>query len=144
MAAAAPVVRAAGALQSHETSNVNSIAQKAAIAALTGTQTPVSAMLAEYEMRRDRLMGWLAEEPRLRSVTPRGAFYLFPNIEAFLSPSCPTSLEFADRLLRAEHVVTTAGEAFGAPGFIRLSYAASLDRLHEGASRLIRFARTLA
>jgi aspartate/methionine/tyrosine aminotransferase len=139
------VVQAASALQSHETSNANSITQKAAVAALTGSQACVAEMLAEYERRRDALIGFLAEEPRLRSVTPRGAFYLFPSVEAFLSPDgCPTSLEFADRLLRDEHVVVTAGEAFGAPGYVRLSYATSMETLRDGATRLIRFARRLA
>jgi aspartate aminotransferase len=141
---AAPVVQAAGALQSHETSNVNSITQKAAVAALTGPQDVVSAMLDEYRVRRDRLITWLAEEPRLPAVVPAGAFYLFPSVEAWLSPSgCRTSIEFAERLLAAEHVVVTPGEAFDSPGFIRLSYATSLDRLQEGAMRLIRFARSL-
>jgi aspartate aminotransferase len=139
------VVSAANALQSHETSNASSITQKAALAALTGSQACVADMLAEYHVRRDQLMAWLADEPRLRAVTPRGAFYLFPSVSGFLSPDgCRTSLEFADRLLQAEHVVLTAGEAFQAPGFVRISYAASLDRLREGATRLIRFARTLA
>jgi aspartate aminotransferase len=139
------VVQAANALQSHETSNANSIAQKAVVAALTGPQAPVAAMLAEYAVRRDTLLGWLAEEPRLAAATPRGAFYLFPSVEAFLSPAgCPTSLAFADRLLAEEHVIVTAGEAFSAPGYVRLSYATSLDRLREGATRLIRFARRLA
>jgi aspartate aminotransferase len=102
-------------------------------------------MLAEYAVRRDTLLGWLAEEPRLAAATPRGAFYLFPSVEAFLSPAgCPTSLAFADRLLAEEHVIVTAGEAFSAPGYVRLSYATSLDRLREGATRLIRFARRLA
>jgi aspartate aminotransferase len=139
------VAAAAGALQSHETSNANSITQKAALAALTGPQDCVSEMLAEYQDRRDQLVGWLAEEPRLSVVIPHGAFYLFPSVQAFLSPdACPTSLTFTERLLREEHVVMTAGEAFDAPGYLRISYAASLDRLREGATRLIRFARKLA
>ena len=75
-------------------------------------------------------------------VKPRGAFYLFPSVQAFLSPNgYKTSLDFADDLLREEHVVTTAGEAFDTPGYVRLSYATSMDRLREGATRLIRFAR---
>ena len=140
-----PVIQALNALQSHETSNVNSITQKAAVAALTGPQQCVEEMCREYQQRRDQLMSWLAEEPRLPCATPAGAFYLFPDVSAFLSPErIRTSMEFADALLRDEHVVTTAGEAFDAPGFIRLSYAASLDRLREGATRLIRFARRLA
>ncbi len=144
IAASKPVASAANALQSHETSNVSSIAQKAAEAALTGPQACVDEMLAAYTQRRDQLIAWLAEEPRLDVVVPQGAFYLFPSVRAFLSPNgCATSLDFALTLLHEEHVVTTAGEAFGAPGFIRLSYATSLDRLREGATRLIRFARSL-
>jgi aspartate aminotransferase len=137
-----PVIQAANALQSHESSNVNSITQKAVVAALTGSQQCVADMLAEYKQRRDRLVAWLGEEPRIRCSVPRGAFYLFPDIRAFLAPEgYPTSLEFSDTLLREEHVVTTPGEAFDAPGFLRLSYATSLDRLREGVTRLIRFAR---
>ena len=137
------VIAAANALQSHETSNVNSIAQKAALVALTGSQQCVADMLAEYKRRRDQVLTWLAEEPRLRCVTPRGAFYLFPSVAAFLSPNgLRTSIEFADTLLAEEHVVVTAGEAFDAPGYVRLSYATSLETLREGVTRLIRFART--
>jgi aspartate aminotransferase len=144
IAASKPVASAANALQSHETSNVSSIAQKAAEAALTGPQTCVDEMLAAYTQRRDRLIGWLAEEPRLETVVPQGAFYLFPSVRAFLSPDgCASSSDFAMKLLHDERVVTTAGEAFGTPGFIRLSYATSLDRLREGATRIIRFARSL-
>jgi aspartate aminotransferase len=145
IAAPRPVIQAANALQSHETSNVNSIAQRAVVAALTGPQDCVAEMLAEYQRRRDHLMGWLAEEPRLSCVTPRGAFYLFPGVQPFLSPAgYPTAMAFAEALLREEHVVVTGGEAFGAPGHIRLSYATSMDRLREGATRLIRFARKTA
>src|SRR5688500_8956994 len=138
-----PVVDAASALQSHQTSNASSIAQHAVLAALTGPQECVGVMRAAYQERRNALMGWLREEPRLASVTPRGAFYLFPNVGAFLSPRCPTSMAFADGLLREEQVVVTPGEAFGVPGYIRLSYATSLGRLREGATRLVRFARGL-
>ena len=137
-----PVIQAANALQSHETSNVNSITQKAAVAALTGPQQCVTDMLLEYQQRRDQLIEWLAEEPRLVCTVPQGAFYLFPSIAAFLSPDkYRTSIDFADALLRDEHVVTTAGEAFDTPGYLRLSYANSLEQLREGATRLIRFAR---
>jgi aspartate aminotransferase len=137
-----PVAQAANALQSHSTSNVNSITQRAAVVALTGPQQCVSDMLQEYKARRDQVLAWLAEEPRIECAVPQGAFYLFPSISEFLSPDrYRTSLDFADALLKDEHVVTTAGEAFDAPGFIRISYATSLDRLREGVTRLIRFAR---
>jgi aspartate aminotransferase len=138
------VTAAGNALQSHETSNASSITQKAAIAALTGPQDCVTAMLDEYQARRDLLMAWLAEEPRFSMAVPRGAFYLFPGIQPFLSSTgCRTSMEFADRLLETEHVVLTAGEAFDAPGYLRISYAASREQLREGATRLMRFARAL-
>jgi aspartate aminotransferase len=140
-----PVVAAASALQSHETSNVNSIAQKAVIAALAGPQQCVAEMLSEYRRRRDRMLAWLAEEPRLQCVTPKGAFYLFPSVAEFLSPDgLRTSLDFADALLAEEQVLVTPGEAFDAPGYIRLSYATSMETLREGATRLIRFARKQA
>jgi len=137
------VVKAAGALQSHTTSNVNSIAQKAAIAALTGPQTCVADMLTAYKERRDQVLAWIAEEPRLTCAVPQGAFYVFPSVAEFLSPDgIRTSLEFSERLLAEEHVVTTPGEAFDAPGFLRLSYATSTAALREGIGRLIRFARS--
>lgn len=140
-----PVVSAANALQSHSTSNVNSITQKAAAAALTGPQQCVTDMLTEYKQRRDQVLAWLAEEPRLRCAVPQGAFYVFPDISDFLSPDrFRTSLEFSDALLKEHFVVTTAGEAFDAPGYLRLSYATSLDRLREGITRLITFARQAA
>jgi aspartate aminotransferase len=138
------VTAAGSALQSHETSNASSITQKAAVAALTGPQQCVTDMLREYQARRNQLMSWLSEEPGFSAATPRGAFYLFPSIQSFLSPAgCRSSLEFADRLLETEHVVLTAGEAFDAPGYLRISYAASLDRIREGVTRLIRFARSV-
>jgi aspartate aminotransferase len=144
MAAPKPIVQAANALQSHSTSNVNSITQRAATAALVGPQACVGEMLAEYQQRRDQVLEWLAEEPRLRCAVPDGAFYVFPNITPFLgSDRVRTSLNFADALLAEELVVTTAGEAFDAPGYVRLSYATSLDRLREGITRMIRFARSL-
>jgi len=136
------LIQASNALQSHTTSNANSIAQYAAVAALAGSQQCVTDMLLVYQQRRDQVLAWIAEEPRLRCVTPQGAFYVFPDVSDFLSPDgLRTSIDFADALLAEEHVVTTAGEAFDAPGFIRLSYANSLDQLREGVARLIRFAR---
>jgi len=140
-----PVVKAASALQSHTTSNVNSIAQRAAIAALTGPQQCVATMLAEYKRRRDQALAWLSDEPRFVCAVPQGAFYVFPSIGEVLSPDgIRTSLEFSERLLADEHVVTTPGEAFDAPGFLRLSYATSMDQLREGVRRLIRFGRAHA
>ena len=82
----AAVVSACNALQSHSTSNVCSITQKAVVAGLNGPQECVTEMLDEYRRRRDQLCIWLGEEPRLRLVKPAGAFYLFPDVSDFLSP----------------------------------------------------------
>ncbi len=142
--APAPVVSACNAIQSHSTSNVCSITQKAVVAALTGPQDCVSEMREEYRRRRDQVHEWLTADPRVRCVKPAGAFYLFPDISELLSPDGErTSADFAHRLLEESHVALTAGEAFDAPGFVRISYAASLDRLREGTDRLRRFVEAL-
>jgi aspartate aminotransferase len=141
----AAVIAASSALQSHSTSNVTSITQKAAVEALTGSQAPVKAMLDEYRSRRDQLHAWLAADPRLRCLKPAGAFYLFVDISRLLSGVDPggyrTSADFVDALLQEARVAVTPGEAFDAPGFIRISYATSLDDLREGSRRILEFAR---
>jgi aspartate aminotransferase len=136
------VVAACGALQSHQTSNVCSITQKAVVAALTGPQDCVTAMLNEYRSRRDQVWTWLTADPRIKCVKPAGAFYLFIDITALLAATgIKTSAEFADRLIEESYVVTTAGEAFDAPGFLRISYANSLERLKEACDRLSAFVK---
>ena len=136
----APVVSACSAIQSHATSNVCSITQRAAIGALEGPQDCVTAMREEYRQRRDTLVGWLAEDSRIRVIKPAGAFYLFPDVSGLLSPDgIRTSAELAERLLADVHVALTAGEAFYAPGFVRISYATSVERLREGTNRILKF-----
>jgi len=138
----AAVVAACGAIQSNATSNVSSITQKAAVAALTGSQEPVRMMLEEYSVRRDRLSDWLTADPRVRCRKPSGAFYMFVDISRALGgDGLRTSAEFAERLLEEAKVAVTPGEAFGAPGFVRISYATSMDKLEEGSRRLIEFVR---
>jgi aspartate aminotransferase len=142
--APATLVSACNALQSHSTSNVCSITQKAAVAALTGPQTCVTEMLDEYRKRRDQLCEWLAAEPRLRVQKPEGAFYLFLDVSEFLSPEgLRTTADMAQALLDEAHVAITPGEAFDAPGFLRLSYATSLAELKRGADRIIEFVRAV-
>jgi len=136
----AKVIAASVALQSHETSNVTSITQKAAVEALTGSQAPVKAMLDEYRKRRDQLHAWLSAEPRLRCRKPAGAFYMFIDISDVLAvDGFRTSIDFADALLQESRVAVTPGEAFDAPGFIRISYATSMENLKEGSRRLLAF-----
>ncbi len=134
------VVAAQIALQSHATSNINSIAQKGAIAALTGSQAPVVAMLDEYRERRDNVHQWLTADPRIKCLKPAGAFYLFPDIRGVLADGgFKTSADFCQALLDESRVAVTPGEAFDAPGFIRLSYATSMDHLREGSRRILEF-----
>ncbi len=138
----ADVIAACNTLQGHQTSNVSSITQHAAVAALGGPQEPVTLLREAYRERRDRLCEWLSVERRLRFTKPLGAFYLFVDVSDALSPDgLRTSAQFVKALLDDQRVAVTAGEAFDAPGFIRLSYAAAQDRLEEGARRLVAFVR---
>ena len=138
------IVAACNALQSHSTSNVCSITQKAVVAGLIGPQQCVTDMLDEYRVRRDQLCKWLGEEPRIRLVKPAGAFYLFPDVSDFLSPDgVRTTAELAQSLLDGPRVALTAGEAFDAPGFFRISYAASMDELERGAKKIIEHLRSV-
>ena len=140
----AQVISACNAIQSHSTSNVSSISQKAALAAINGPQGFVKEMLEEYRKRRDALHSWLTADPRIKCVKPNGAFYLFIDISALLSPDgIRTSGEFAERLLHEAHVALTAGEGFEAPGFLRISYATSMDQLKEGTRRIQAFIEKL-
>jgi aspartate aminotransferase len=131
-------------IQGQSTSNICSITQKAALAAVSGPQDTVTAMLDEYRERRDNIHAWLTANPGIKCVKPKGAFYLFPDISGLLSPDgVKTSTDFAQALLEKEYVVVTPGEAFDAPGYLRISYATSMEQLREGATRILRFAESL-
>jgi aspartate aminotransferase len=127
-------------LQSHSTSNPNSIAQKAALAAVEGPQAPVHAMLAEYRHRRDRLIEGLKAIPGLSCVPPHGAFYAYPNVGYYLQKDGlgDTSV-LAERLLDEAHVAVVPGTAFGTHEHIRISYATSLEHINEGLRRMEAF-----
>jgi aspartate aminotransferase len=130
-------------IQGQSTTNICSITQKAALAALQGPQDAVEQMLVEYRKRRDNIHAWLTAHPGVKCVKPSGAFYLFPDISGLLTPEVPNTFAFAQQLLEKEHVALTPGEAFDAPGFVRISYATSMEALREGATRLLRFAESL-
>lgn len=139
LAAPEPIAKAIDAIQSHSTSNPCSFAQKGALAALKGDQTPVEDMRAEFEMRRQYMVGRLQGIPRVSVVAPQGAFYVLANIgQLGLS-----STNFADRLLSKHHVAVVPGIAFGHDGTIRFSYATSLDIIKKGLDRFEEFCRTL-
>jgi aspartate aminotransferase len=136
----ANVIAASSAIQSHSTSNVTSITQMAAIEAIAGSQAPVRVMLDEYHKRRDLVHEWITADSRLRCLKPAGAFYMFIDVSDVLSADgIRTSLEFTDALLAEARVAVTPGEAFDAPGFIRVSYATSIEDLREGSRRLLEF-----
>jgi aspartate aminotransferase len=138
--APAAVVAAENAIQSHATSNISSITQKAVVAALTGSQEPVAAMREEYRRRRDALHAWLTADARLRCRKPAATFYLFVDVSDVLSvDGLRTSTDFAQALLDEARVAVTPGEAFDAPGFVRISYATSMDTLREGSRRMLEF-----
>ena len=130
-------------VQGHSTSNPNSIAQYAAIEALKGPQESVAKMLAEYTARRAWLLAALRDIPRLSCNEPEGAFYAFPSVQDCLGPEVRSSADFASRLLTAEHTVVTDGAAFGAEGYLRISYATSMEQLVEGVARIRRFVERL-
>ena len=131
-------------VQSHSTSNPNSIAQAAAVEAFTGQQDSVAEMLKEYGTRRDWLTKALSDISGVRCILPEGAFYAFPDVRGCLKGEIKTSADFVERLLKQEQTVVTDGAGFGAEGFIRISYATSLDRLKEGIRRIRRVADSLA
>ena len=132
-------------LQSQSTSNATSIAQYAALEAMRGTMETVPVMLAEYAKRRKRIVEGLRAIPGVTCEWPGGAFYAFPNISAHLSSSsgkpalAKTCTEISKMLLEKARVAVVPGEAFGAPGYLRLSYATSIERIDEGLRRLERF-----
>lgn len=130
-------------VQSQSTSNPTSIAQYAALEAMRGSMDTVPPMLAEYAKRRKRIVEGLRAIPGITCEWPAGAFYAFPNVSAHLgegkNAAAKNDTELAKLLLEKAHVALVPGEAFGAPGFLRLSYATSIERIEEGLRRLEKF-----
>jgi aspartate aminotransferase len=138
-----PLIQAVVKIQSQSTSNPSSIAQYAALEAMRGTMDAVPPMLAEYTKRRRRIVEGLRAIPGITCEWPGGAFYAFPNISSHLGEGknalARTCTDLSKLLLEKAHVALVPGEAFGAPGYLRLSYATSLERIDEGLRRLERF-----
>ncbi|QIA26392.1 pyridoxal phosphate-dependent aminotransferase [Thermaerobacter sp. PB12/4term] len=142
-AAPRPVARAMAAIQSQATSSVNSIAQKAAVAALTGPQDEVAAMREEYRQRRDLLVEGLLRLPGIEVLRPAGAFYVYPSVRGLLGRrlagrTAGDDVALAELLLDAARIAVVPGTAFGTPGYLRLSYATSRSDLEEALRRLER------
>jgi aspartate aminotransferase len=142
------IVAAAANLQSHATSNVSNVAQRAALAAVTGDLSAVAMMRTAFDQRRRTMVRMLSEIPGVDCPTPQGAFYCFPSVAALLapnaSPGTTTTAELATLILDEVEVAVVPGEAFGAPGCLRLSYALGDDDLVEGISRLAKLLGELA
>jgi aspartate aminotransferase len=135
-----PIIAAMSKLQSQSTSNTASMVQRASIAALTSSQECVKEMRADYIKLRDRVLEGFKSIPGLACTRPEGAFYVYPNISAFLGRGgVKTASELASRLLTEAHVVTVPGEAFGTDEHIRLSYAVSADVIDKGVERIRKF-----
>jgi aspartate/methionine/tyrosine aminotransferase len=135
------VITAATNLQSHATSNVDNVAQAAALAGLTGPMDSAEEMRAAFDRRRMRMIELLCAIPGVSCVEPHGAFYAFPSfadaLDKEIGPRRPTStVELAEVILEEARVAVVPGEAFGAPGYMRLSYALGDDDLEEGISRI--------
>jgi len=137
--APASIIGAMNKLQSHSTSNPTSIAQKAAVEAMRGSQDSIPVMLAEYRRRRDFVIERLRKIPGASIVMPKGAFYAYPNVSVAFRGRIKNSLDFANALLADTQVAVVPGEAFGTNDHIRISYATSMTELERGLDRLHKF-----
>jgi len=135
------VAKATATLQSQSTSNVNNVAQHAALEALTGPQDQVEVMRQAFNRRRLLAVELLEAIPGVKVALPEGAFYVFPDFTGVLGREIggvkvESTLELADVLLEQANVALVPGEAFGAPGSVRISYALSDEDLEEGLTRI--------
>ena len=145
----ADLVKAATNLQSHATSNVANVAQRAALAAVSGDLTAVDEMKVAFDRRRKTIVSMLNEIDGVVCPTPHGAFYAYPSVKGLLGkpiggadgPVASTSAELAEIVLDTVEVAAVPGEAFGSPGYLRFSYALGDDDLVEGITRLQKLLR---
>jgi len=130
------LIQACAGLNSHSIQSPATFAQVGAVAALAGSQRPRREMARQYRRRRDRSLRALRRIPGVRCHEPEGGFYLFPNLKAFLGHDVPDTLTLAARLLDEARVAVVPGEGFGAPGYVRVSFARPIPELEEGMRRL--------
>ena len=141
MIAPPDVAKAAINFQSHATSNVGNVSQRAALAAVTGDLSAVAEMRTAFERRAALMQAMLNDIPGVTCIEPQGAFYCFPNVGGLLGRplagrTSVTSLELAEHVLTEAKVAVVPGEAFGAPGYLRLSFAVGDDAIAEGIKRI--------
>lgn len=138
------IIKLMNNIQSHTTSNVNSIAQYASLEALTGQQEEMKIMQNEFDRRRKVMMKLLDDISDVSYIEPKGAFYILVNIEKIIKKfKISGSSEFCEKLLDRENVVAIPGIAFGEDNYIRLSYATSMDSIETGLNRISNFIKNL-
>jgi aspartate aminotransferase len=137
-----PVIEAMATLQGQSTTHAATVAQAAALAAIEGPTDELERMRLEFDKRRKVMVKGLREIAGVKCVEPKGAFYAFPDLSAFVGRSAPdgkrieNDLQLCEYLIEAARVAVVPGSAFGAPGYVRLSYATSLKNVEEGVARM--------
>jgi len=143
------IIKAMTKIQGQSTSNANAIAQKAALAALNGPTDELDHMVATYEIRRTWLVAAINAIPGMHAITPDGAFYVFPSVEAWIGRTTPSGIKLTDDVVICEWlldetgVALVPGTAFGSPGHVRFSYAVSQDTLEDAIHRISAAAESL-
>lgn len=144
-----PMIAAMMNMQGQATAGVSTIGQAAVAAALDGPQDIIASHVADYQNRRNLVVGWLREAKGLTCHMPEGAFYVFPNIAGCIGKTTPkgkkleTDTDFVTALLEERHVATVQGAAYGMSPYFRISYATDLDSLREGCKRIQEFCADL-
>jgi aspartate/methionine/tyrosine aminotransferase len=141
MISPADVTKAAANLQSHLSSNVSNVSQRAALAAVSGSLDAAHEMRAAFDRRRKTMVELLSAIPGVQCPTPKGAFYAYPSVKGVLGKEIrgqrpQTSVELAALVLEHAEVAVVPGEAFGTPGYFRLSYALGDEDLVTGVNRM--------
>jgi aspartate aminotransferase len=131
------IVDAAARLHSHATGNVSNVSQQAALAALTGPQDTVEEMRQAFDRRRKLMHAGVSAMPGVECHEPEGAFYVFPDVSGLLGERWPTSEDLALDILEGAGVACVSGESFGAPGYLRFSYALGEDDIERGLARIV-------
>ncbi|WP_029169981.1 aminotransferase class I/II-fold pyridoxal phosphate-dependent enzyme, partial [Clostridium autoethanogenum] len=138
------IIKVMSNVQSHTTGNPNSIAQYAAVAALNGKDTQIKSMVSEFKNRRDCMVSKIDKMKNVSCLNPEGAFYVMLNISNLFGKTIDgvvinNSLEFSQKLLEKEKVAVIPGLGFGLDGYIRLSYATSMENIQNGMDRIDKF-----
>jgi aspartate aminotransferase len=137
-----PLIKAMAKIQGQSTSNPTNLAQTATLAALTGPQDCVGTMRKAFDERRQEMVKLLRAIPNVKCREPKGAFYAFPDVSAYIGKKSPEGsildddVQLCDWLVEVGKVAVVPGSGFGAPGFVRLSYATSMDNIKNGVERL--------